>query len=175
MSSWDWKLTNKRSLFRYQYIALHVQTGYWVRSVAHENLLTKLLCRSHTVRHCVSERIYSAADVLHIENENVNAFQHRLGRLSRFTVKRIHRKARFAVHAVICLDHVVLDITAYPVLRPEEGGQIHFITLVKEICRVSKLVVHGGLITDETDSCGTQEPNAYLKNHLKSEPYVIFS
>jgi hypothetical protein len=46
------------------------------------------------------------------------------------------------------LDHIILHVSAYPVLRPKERRQIDPALLMKKVCGVTQTVIHRGLIAD---------------------------
>jgi len=49
-------------------------------------------------------------------------------------------------------DHVVLDITAYSVLRPKQGAKIDLLMFMKKISRMSEPMIYRCLVTNEPNS-----------------------
>jgi hypothetical protein len=50
------------------------------------------------------------------------------------------------------LDHVVLHITAYSMLRPEERAQIYATMLMKKVSRMPQFMINRRLIADEANA-----------------------
>ena len=78
---------------------------------------------AHAVGHRVDVGVDPRPDILQIDDEHVEAREHVGRRLARVAVEREHRHPPPAVLAVRGLDHVVLQIRAEAVLRPEERRQ----------------------------------------------------
>jgi hypothetical protein len=55
------------------------------------------------------------------------------------------------------LDHVVLYVASYSVLRSKQRGELDVGVLVKEIGDVTQIVVDGRLITNQTNARAAQE------------------
>src|SRR5688572_32370242 len=110
------KLPDKRCKVRLGDITLdmHAANGVW--TIADHDTLTVLLCRTHAIRHRVDERVDAATYVLHIKDDRVEVCKHRLGRLARFAVERIHGLTCPLIDCVRRLDHVVLQVAADTVL-----------------------------------------------------------
>jgi len=60
-------------------------------------------------------------------------------------------------------DHVVLNITAYPVLRTKQRTQINLFMFVKKIGGMAKLVVNRSLIANESNTGVDQQVDLTLK------------
>src|SRR6185369_12197070 len=96
----------------------------WIRSVANEDFLSEPACCSHAVGESVNKCVDPAADVLHIEKEDVNVVEHRVGWLACFAIERMDRQTRFAIDAMTGFDHVVLDVAANSVLWAKQSSQL---------------------------------------------------
>src|SRR5947207_14708168 len=92
--------------------------------------------RFHCQRHRVDESVNARADVLNIEDEDINVGDHFSGRLSGLAVKRIRGQSRPLVAKRLPLDHVVLSFASDTVLRAEQCGQLDLRMLMKYISRV---------------------------------------
>ena len=151
MTRWNWKLANKRSELRLETITGHLDTVNWVRSSQTITRLPSSLSCPHAIRHRVDEGVDPTANVLHIENQNVDILKHCLGRLASFAVKRIDWQAGLAIRGMISLDHVVLNVAPNAVLGSEQRLQILSRLLMKEIGHVLVFVIDGCLIADKSD------------------------
>ena len=76
------------------------------------------------VRHGVDEGVDARADVLKVDDEHVDEIEHLLGRLARLAIEREDRHVAAPVLGVRRLDHVVLQVGAVAVLRPEDCGEL---------------------------------------------------
>ena len=61
---------------------------------------------------------------LQVDQQNVEAVHHRIGRPAHLPVQAEHRDAVQRVLEIRRFDHVVLLVAAQPVLRPEGGGEV---------------------------------------------------
>src|ERR1041385_8495008 len=113
MASWNGILTNKRSEGGFENVSFNLVAGDWIRAVANDNALAIFARCDHAIRHRVDKGINAAADVLHVEHEDINISQHRFRRYSSFTVQGIDRQAGCSVDRVFGLAHVVLNIATY--------------------------------------------------------------
>jgi archaeosine-15-forming tRNA-guanine transglycosylase len=64
------------------------------------------------------------------------------------------------------LDHVVLNVAAYAVLRPEEGLQVYTFKGAQYIRGMSEIVIHRRLIADESDARTAYKSNLGLTKPL---------
>ena len=98
--------------------------------------------RAQAVRHRVDEGVDARADVLQIDDEDVQPLQHLGGGLAGLAVERVDRHAPPRIRRVRRLDHVVLEIGAEPVLGAEEGRQRDAGRAAHEIGGVLQVRVH---------------------------------
>jgi hypothetical protein len=61
-------------------------------------------------------------------------------------------QAGFAIDAVAGLDHVVLDVAAYSVLRTKQRCQLNVSMLVQQVGGVTKSVIDRRLITNQPNA-----------------------
>jgi hypothetical protein len=62
-----------------------------------------------------------------------------------------------------CLDHVVLYVAAYAVLRSEQSGQVYRWVFVKKVGNMAQVMSDGGLITYQAHSCPSKGADLRLK------------
>ena len=104
---------------------------------------------AQAVGHRVDERVDARADILQIDDQDVEPAQHLGRRLARFAVEGVDRHPPYRVGRVRRLDHVVLQVRAEPVLRAEQRGQRHPRRAEDEIGGVRERRVHRGRVADE--------------------------
>src|SRR5713226_4614227 len=66
------------------------------------------------------ERVVARADVLKIDKQNIDIFQHFCCRFAMFAVKAVNRNAEAPMLIALPFDHVVLRLAEKPMLRTEE-------------------------------------------------------
>ena len=109
------------------------------------------LRRLQTVRHRVDERVDASADILEIDHEHVEPFEHLGRRLARFAVERVDRHLTARVALVRRLDHVVLQRGVEAVLRTEDRGQRDVAQVADAVDRVrNDSLTDAGLATRPT-------------------------
>ena len=95
--------------------------------------------------------------------------QHLRRRLTRFAVQRIDRHAPPRVTRVRRLDHVVLEVGAEAVLRPEERRDFHVRVIAEAIRRVSQAAVDRRRVADDADAAAGDEGVVGLKQAIDPE------
>ena len=70
---------------------------------------------------------------------------------------------------MVRLDHIVLHVTPYAVLRTKERREIDVRMLVKQIRDVPKTVIDRRLITNQTDPRAPHEINSILEKLFNSQ------
>ena len=98
-------------------------TADWIRPIAHDDFDAMSPRRLEAVRHRVDVGVDADADVLEIDDQDVDPAQHLCRWFARFAVERIHRHAPDVVARMPRLDHVVLDVRPEAVLRAEQRRQ----------------------------------------------------
>src|SRR5882724_7415385 len=129
----NWILAHKRLVPFFQHIASEVPAINWIWPIANNDLLAKLARSHHAIGHRVGKSIDTAADVLHVKNQQVKVAKHTFRWLARFAVKRINGQSRFPVDRVLGLNHVVLNVTAYPMLRTKQCAQLYCWMLFQKV------------------------------------------
>ena len=88
--------------------------------------LVRARCFLEQVKQRRHEGVDAAAEVLQVEQEDIGAVHHPLGRAAHFAIKAEDGNAVLRVDLVAGLDHVVLLVPLQPVLRPESRSDVHF-------------------------------------------------
>jgi len=98
-------------------------------------------------------RVVAAADVLHVENEGVQAAQVLVPRRERGEVLAVERMFEDAGAGIDPGKGLleVLRIAAHAVLRTEQRGERHAGSLVQQIGQVTQPGVHAGRVQDRSD------------------------
>ena len=107
---------------------------------------------TQAVRHRVDVGVDPRPDILEIDDEHVEPREHVGRRLTRVAVEREHRHLAQAVLAVRGLDHVVLQVRAEAMLRPEERRQRDVRIRMQPIGGVRQAAVDRGRVADQTDA-----------------------
>ncbi len=81
-----------------------------VGAVAHDDGEPMTRRGAQAIRHGVDEGVDARANVLQIDDQNVDEAEHLLGRLARLAVEREDRNVAAPVLVVRRLDHVVLQV-----------------------------------------------------------------
>ena len=90
------------------------------------------------------EGVDAAAQVLQVDEQDVEGLHRCVGGFAHFAVEAEHRYAQDRVVEVRALDHVVLLVAAQPVLRAEGGGQLHVAERGQRVQRVGQVCRHRG-------------------------------
>ena len=104
----------------------------------------------------VYEGVDARADVLDVDHQHVDQREHLLCRLARLAVQREDRHVAPRILAVRRLDHVVLEVRAESVLRPEDGGQRPVGRCGQAIDNVLEIAVDRGVIGEHADAQALQ-------------------
>jgi len=126
-----------------------VDAADWIRAIADDRLDAVLARGRQAVRHRVDVGVDARADVLQIDEQQIDAAQHVGGRFPRLAVERVDRHAAPLVLCVAGLDHVFLDVRSEPVLRSEDRAERHAGLHAHAIGDVPHLAVHRRGIADD--------------------------
>ena len=111
---------------------------------------------AQAIGHGVDEGVDARADVLEVDHQHVDQREHLLRRLARLAVQREDRHVAPRILAVRRLDHVVLQVGAEAVLRPENGGQRPVGRCGQAIDNVLEIAVDRGVIGEHADAQALQ-------------------
>ena len=90
------------------------------------------------------EGVDAAAEILQIDEQDIERVHHRVGRPAHFAVQAEHRDAVHRIVEVRRLDHVVLLVAAQAVLRAEGGGELDVAAGGERIERMRQVCGHRG-------------------------------
>ena len=76
------------------------------------------------------KRVVARADVLKINKQNIDIFQHSCCRFAMFAVKAVNRNAEARMLIALPFDHVVLRLAEKPMLRTKKRGDLEKIAVV---------------------------------------------
>ena len=120
--------------------------------IAHDDRNAMPRAGAQAVGHRVDVGVDASADVLQIDDEHIEAGEHRGRRFARLTVEGIHRHATSRVVGVRRLDHVVLHVGSEPVLRAEDRRQRDVRRRGKSIDDVQEATIERGVIADDANA-----------------------
>jgi hypothetical protein len=119
------------------------------------------------MRHRVDVRVDPRADILQIDHEHVEAFQHLCRGLARLTVKRVQRDAPPVVAAVFRLDHVLLDVGAESVLGAENRREPRARMRREGVGDMRELMIDRRRVADDADALAIEDTGS--EQALRSE------
>ncbi len=111
-----------------------------------------LRCGAQAIGHGVDVGVDAGADVLQVDDEHVDEVEHLGRRLAGLAIQREDRDAAARVGAVRRLDHVVLEIGAEAVLRPEDRGEFEGRRFGELIDHMAEGVVDGRGVGQDADA-----------------------
>src|SRR6266487_6170455 len=99
------------------------------------------LAGAHTEIHRPNECVIARADILKIDKEKIDTFQHLRSWLAMFSVETVDRNAEPRVFVAFPFRHVVLCLATKTVLRTEECSEAKQVAvlLLKNVRRVLEL------------------------------------
>ena len=112
--------------------------------------------------HRVDVGVDAGADVLQVDDEQIDIGKHRRRGRAGLPVQGVHRHLEPRMPRVVRLDHVVLHVRAEPVLRAEEGGQPDLGRRRRDLDDMAAAGVERGGIRDEADA-PTRRPCAQMR------------
>ncbi len=98
------------------------------------------------------EGVDAAAEILQVDQQDVEPVHHRCGRAPYVAVQAVHGNAERGVDVLRRLDHVVLLVAAQAVLRPERGHETHAIEGGEGIERMGQVAGDGGGVCQQGDA-----------------------
>jgi hypothetical protein len=119
----NWKLPDKGRVRRIEQRPFERDPADRIRAVADHHFDAMLHRGAQAVGHRVHKRVDAGPHVLQVHHEDIEPGEHLSRRLARFAVQGVDRQAPAGVLRVRALDHVVLQVGAEPVLRPEDRGE----------------------------------------------------
>src|SRR2546428_8653983 len=89
-----------------------------------------LFTGAHAEVECPNKRVITRTDVLKINEQNIDSFEHFRRWLAMFAVQAINWNAKPRMLVALPFDHVVLRLAEKSVLRTEEGCDLEKIAVV---------------------------------------------
>ncbi len=123
-----------------------------VRAIEHPHRLAVLRRGLEHVAQRRDEGVDARAEVLQVDEQNVERLHHRGRRPAHFAVQAEDRDPVGRVDVVGRLDHVVLLVAAHAVLRPECGGQAEVLMRCERIDRVREIGGDRGRVGEQGDA-----------------------
>ena len=102
------------------------------------------------------ERVDAAAEILQVDEQDVEAVHHYCGRPAYFAIEAEHRDAVQRIEKIGRFDHVVLLVAAQPVLRPESSGQLEFGQGDEGVERMRQVGGHRSGVGEQRDPLANQ-------------------
>src|SRR5207249_6793113 len=114
----------ERAVVRIQPRTLNRHSIDWVWSIEHNNMNVLALASAHHQIHRPNKGVVARADVLQINQQEIDIPQHLARRLAMFAVQTINRYPKSWMFVASPFNHVVLGLAAIAVLRTEERTQL---------------------------------------------------
>ena len=116
-------LSDKRSECHIKHRPFRNYPAKRIRPVQNNNRFPRFHACLHAKFHCPNEGIIAGTDILHINCDHVNIFQHRRGRFACTAVKAVNRESGLFILEPSPLDHVILCLSANPMLRTKKRSK----------------------------------------------------
>ena len=127
-----------------------------VGAVEHPDRLAVLGRRFEHVAQRGDEGVDAAAEVLQVDEQDVEGFHHRGGRPAHFAVEAEDGNAELRVEEIRRFDHVVLLVAAQAVLRAEGGGQLEVGQGGEGVERMRQVGRHRSRVGEQGDAAAGQ-------------------
>src|SRR5438094_9281435 len=114
----------KRAVVRIQPRTLNRHSIDWVWSIEHNNVNVLALAGAHRQIHRPNKGVVARADVLQINQQEIEILQHLARRLAMFAVQNVNRYSELWLFVASPFNHVVLALAFIAVLRTEERTQL---------------------------------------------------
>ena len=88
--------------------------------IENDDFYARFFASAHAEIHRPDKRVIARPDVLKINEQNIEIFQHFRGRLAVFAVQTINRNVKTRVLVTFPFHHVVLRLAEKPMLRAKE-------------------------------------------------------
>jgi hypothetical protein len=135
--------------------ALHRPAG-GVRPVEHPDRLAVLGGRFEHVQKRGDEGVDAAAQILQVDQQDVERPHHLAGRSAVLAVEAEHRHAMDRIGEIRALDHIVLLVAAHAVLGSDGGGELQIRQGGERVQRMGQVVGHRSGMGQEGDAAAGQ-------------------
>src|SRR4029434_8769315 len=102
------------------------------------------------------KRIYTATEVLQIDEENIEVIHHRRRRPAHFAVQAKDRNPVHRIVEISRLDHIVLFVAAQPMLRAKGRGEPDILQRYQCVERVRQVTRDRGWMGKQCDTLSRQ-------------------
>ena len=109
--------THERFVIRIKQRPLSGHAINRIRPVENDDLYARFFARAHTKIHRPDKRVIPRPDILEINEQNIEIFQHFRGRLAMFAVQTVNGNVKTRVLVTFPFHHVVLCLAEKPMLR----------------------------------------------------------
>ena len=123
-----------------------------VGAIADDGLDAVLAAGPQAVGHRIDVGVNARADVLEVDDEDVEAGEHLAGRFPGFAVERVDGHMPHVVAGVGRFDHVLLEVGAEAVLRPEDGREARVAAGADAVGSVHQAVIDRRRVADHPDA-----------------------
>ena len=91
-----------------------------IRPVENDDFYARFFASAHAEIHRPDERVIARPDILEINEQNIEIFQHFRGRLAVFAVQTVNGNVKTRVLVTFPFHHVVLRLAKKPMLRAKK-------------------------------------------------------
>ena len=153
----DRKLPDERGEFGIEQRPLDRLAADRVRPVADDHPHAVAPRRAQAVGHRVDVGVDARAHVLEIDDQQVEAVEHRRRRFPRVAVQRVDRNAEPWMPGMSRFHHVVLDVGMESVLRPEQRRECRARQRRQPVRDVTEGAVDRRRVRDQSDARPVKE------------------
>src|SRR5439155_8384229 len=148
----------ERAVVRIQPRTLNRHSIDWVWSIEHNNVNVLALAGAHRQIHRPNKGVVARADVLQINQQEIEILQHLARRLAMFAVQTVNRYSKLWMFVTSPFNHVVLGFAAIAVLRTEERAQLKQVPIfaLENLGSVFQLRIHRRRMQECTDARAAQ-------------------
>src|SRR5881392_1132857 len=148
----------ERAVVRIQPRTFNRHSIDWVWSIEHNNVNVLALAGAHRQIHRPNKGVVARADVLQINQQEIEILQHLARRLAMFAVQTVNRYPKLWMFVTSPFNHVVLGLAAIAVLRTEERTQLKqlLIFALENLGSVNQLRIDRGRMQERTNTPAAQ-------------------
>jgi hypothetical protein len=120
MTHRDWMKTDERFVIQIKQRPLGSDAIDRIWPIENDNFCVRFLASAHAEIHCPDKGVATRPDVLQINEQDIEVFQHVRSRLAMFAVQTMNRNVKTRMLITSPFYHVVLRLAEKPMLRAEE-------------------------------------------------------
>src|SRR5437868_11754351 len=150
--------SDERAVVRIQWWTFNRYTVDRVWAVQHHNLNVCAFAGAHCQIHRPNKSVVARADILQVNQEEIEILQHLARRLAIFAVQTVNRYPKSRMFVTSPFNHVVLGLAAIAVLRTEERPQMKQLPILalEHLGSVLQLRTHRRWMQERTDASAAQ-------------------